>query len=113
LKEEKDKVFSQAKVPTTQGVKLLCSGWSSSGSLGGFEESACLVGPHCVVVVVVHATIGDWNPIKQKGTCILPTTQASYYFWVLVSMSESLGVEVANDKKNSGFCIETRELASS
>jgi hypothetical protein len=32
LKEEKTKFFLQAKVPTTQGVKL-CSG--SSGSLGG------------------------------------------------------------------------------
>jgi hypothetical protein len=31
LKEEKTKFFSQAKVPTTQGLKL-CSG--SSGSLG-------------------------------------------------------------------------------
>lgn len=64
--------------------------------LGGFEESALFQLAH--IVFVVHATIGDWNPTKQKGTCILPTTQASYYFWVLVSMSVS-SREVAADKK--------------
>ncbi len=55
LERREDKVFSQAKVPTTQGVKLC-----SSGVVGpwGFEESAFSVGPHSVVVVVVHATIG-------------------------------------------------------
>jgi hypothetical protein len=75
---------------------------------GGFEESAFSVGPHSVVV---HATIGDWNPTKQKGTCILPTTQASYYFWVLVSMSVS-SREVAADKKEF-WLLYSNKIASS
>jgi hypothetical protein len=56
------------------------------GPWGGLKRVPFSVGPHSVVV---HATIGDCNPTKPKGTCILPTTQASYYFWVLVSMSVS------------------------
>jgi hypothetical protein len=75
LKEEKTKFFSQAKVPTTQGLKL-CSG--SSGSLGEGVWRECLFQlAHIVLLFMPQLVIGI--PQNQRGTCILPTTQASYY----------------------------------